>query len=76
MGDDTSMNLGWPGPGSAAWDAPAPRRSRARRPASRFSDVAGQDEAKELEEIVSLEHPDKYGWDAIGARCPRGAPAR
>ena len=38
-----------------------------------FKDVAGQDEAKEsLEEIVSfLKNPDKY--NAIGARCPRGA---
>ncbi len=38
-----------------------------------FKDVAGQDEAKEsLEEIVSfLKKPDKY--NAIGARCPRGA---
>jgi cell division protease FtsH len=39
----------------------------------KFTDVAGQDEAKEsLEEIVSfLKHPEKY--NEIGARCPRGA---
>ncbi len=39
----------------------------------KFSDVAGQDEAKEsLEEIVSfLKKPEKY--NEIGARCPRGA---
>ncbi len=39
----------------------------------KFTDVAGQDEAKEsLEEIVSfLKKPEKY--NEIGARCPRGA---
>ncbi|MFC2706433.1 MAG: ATP-dependent zinc metalloprotease FtsH [Olsenella profusa] len=75
MGDDTpSMNFGGGlGFGSGGLGRSGAKEVKGEETGITFSDVAGQDEAKEsLEEIVSfLEHPDKY--NAIGARCPRGA---
>jgi len=75
MGDDgPSMNFGGGGFGGLGGAGKSNARIVADKETGvRFKDVAGQDEAKEsLEEIVHfLEHPEKY--NAIGARCPRGA---
>ncbi len=74
MGDDgPSMNFGSGfGMGGGLGKSHA-KEVKGEETGVKFSDVAGQDEAKEsLEEIVSfLKHPEKY--TEIGARCPRGA---
>ena len=74
MGDDgPSMNFGSGfGMGSGLGKSHA-KEVKGEETGVKFTDVAGQDEAKEsLEEIVSfLKHPEKY--TEIGARCPRGA---
>ncbi|WP_077597811.1 ATP-dependent zinc metalloprotease FtsH [Olsenella urininfantis] len=75
MGEDgPSMNFGGGfGLGAGGLGRSGAKEVKGEETGITFSDVAGQDEAKEsLEEIVSfLEHPEKYA--AIGARCPRGA---
>ena len=74
MGDDgPSMNFGSGfGMGGGLGKSHA-KEVKGEETGVKFTDVAGQDEAKEsLEEIVSfLKHPEKY--TEIGARCPRGA---
>jgi cell division protease FtsH len=58
--------------GSRATTKPARIGLVAERPPTRFSDVAGADEAKEeLAEVVDfLRHPERFM--AVGARIPRG----